>query len=71
MVSRYDVIKAIGDRAVQEFIAPIFIGGADNAEVKPTHRIYRVELPLFNGSDAVFIGVCLDQIILIFPKYLL
>ena len=28
-------------------------------------------LPLFNGNDAVFRGVCLDQITVEFPNYLL
>ena len=30
---------------------------------------YQVKLPLFNGNDAVLSGVCLNQIILEFPKY--
>ena len=40
-----------------------------NAEIKTIHGIYRVKLPLFNGNDAVFSGVCLDQITVQFPKY--
>ena len=68
MVSRHSAIKTIGDRAVQELPGPISIGGAGNAEIKTTHGIYRVKLPLFNGN-AVFSGVCLDQITVQFPKY--
>lgn len=49
----------------------ISVGGVDNAESKPAHRIYRVKLVFFNGNDTVFSGICLDQITLLFPKYLL
>ena len=70
-VSRYNAIKTIGDRAVQKLPGPISIGGVGNAEIKTTHGIYRVKLPLFNRNDAVFKGVCLDQITVQFPKYLL
>ena len=69
MVSRYNAIKAIGDRAVQELFRPISIGGVGNADIKTTHDIYRVKLPLCNGNDAVFSGVCLDQITVQVPKY--
>ena len=55
MVSRYNAIKAIG--------------GVGNADIKTTHDIYRVKLPLCNGNDAVFSGVCLDQITVQVPKY--
>ena len=48
MVSRYDDIKTIGDRAIQEPPGPISIGGVGNAEIKTTHGIYRVKLPLLN-----------------------
>ena len=69
MVSRYNAIKTIGDTAVQELPGSISTGGAGNAEIKTTHVIYIVKLPLFNGNDAVFSGVCLDQITVQFPKY--
>ena len=62
MVSSYNSIKAIGDKAVQELPGPVSIGGAGNTEIKTTHGIYRVKLTLFNGNDTVFSGVCLDQI---------
>ena len=69
MVSRYNVIKTIGNRAVQELPGPVSIGGVGNTEVKTTHGIYRVKLPLFNGNDAISIGVCLGQMTVQFPKY--
>ena len=39
--------------------------------METTCGIYRVKLPLFHWTDAVFSGVCLDQITVQFPKYLL
>lgn len=71
MVSRYNAIKTIGDRTVQEFHGHISIGGVDNVESKPAHLIYRVKLVFFNGNNTVFSGICLDQITLLFSKYLL
>ena len=71
MVPRYNAIKTIGNRTVQEFHGHISGGGVDNAESKQAHRIYRVKLVFFNGNDTVFSGICLDQITLLFPKYLL
>ena len=69
MVSRYAAIKSIGSRAKQESSVPISIGGVGNAQVKSNHGIYQVKLPLFNGSDATFSGVCLDEITVKFPQY--
>ena len=61
MVSRYDAIKSIGSRAVQESSMPISIGGVDNSMIKSNYGIFQVRFPLFNGSDKVFSGVCIDQ----------
>ena len=69
MVSRYAAIKSIGSRAKQELSIPISIGGVGNTEVKSKHGISQVKLPLFNGSEATFSGVCLDQITVKFPQY--
>ena len=68
MVSRYNAIKTIGDGAVQELHGSRSVGRVGIVEVKRTHGIYSVRLPLFNGNDAVFSGVCLDQITAHFPE---
>ena len=68
MVSRYAAIKSIGLRAKQELPIPISIGGVGNTEVKSKHGISQVKLPLFNGSEATFSGVCLDHIAASFPQ---
>ena len=69
MVSRYAAIKSTGSRAKQESFIPISTGGVGNTEVKSNHGIFQVKLPLFNGSETTFSGVCLDQITVKFPKY--
>ena len=68
MVSRYDAVKSIGSRAVQESPIPISVG-VDNSMIKSDHGIFQVRLPLFNDSDAVFSGVCFGQITVEFPHY--
>ena len=55
-VSRYNAIKTIGDKVVQELLGPISIVGGGNAEVKTTHGIYK-NLMVFNGNDTLFGGV--------------
>ena len=69
MVSRYDAIKRIGNRAIEELPGPISIGGVGNSQLKTKHGIYQVKLPLFNGNEATLSGVCLDQITVKFPNY--
>ena len=71
MVSRYAAMKSIGKRATKEFSGPVTLGGLGNAQITSSHGTYQVKLPLFNGNDAVLSGVCLDQITVEFPKYLL
>ena len=69
MASRYTAIKSIGSRAKQESSIPISIGGVRNPEVKSSHDIFQVKLSIFNGSEATFSRVCLDQITVKFPQY--
>ena len=69
MVSRYADIKSIGSRVKHELSIPISTGGVGNARVKSNHCIFQMKLRLFNGSEATFSGVCLDQIKVKFPQY--
>ena len=71
MVSWYAAIKSIGKRTCKEFSGPVTLGGIGNAQITLHYGTYQVKLPLFNGNDAVLSGVCLDQITVEFPKYLL
>ena len=68
MISRYNAIKTIGDKVVQEHFGPISIVGGGNAEVKTTHGTYK-NLMVFNGNDTLFGCVCLGQISVQFPNY--
>ena len=65
---RYAAIKSIGSRAKQESSIPISTGGVGNIEVKSSHGIFQIKLPLLNGSEATFSRVCLDQITVKFPQ---
>ena len=69
MVSRYAAIKSIGSRAKQESSIPVSICGVGNTQFKSNHGIFQVKLLLFNGSEATFSVVCLDQITVMFPQY--
>ena len=69
MVSKYDAVRRIGHRAVEEVAGPISIGGVGNSQVKTKHGIYKIQLPLFNGNEATLSGVCLDEITMKFPTY--
>ena len=41
MVSKYDAVRRIGHRAVEEVAGPISIGGVGNLQVKTKHGIYK------------------------------
>ena len=60
MVSRYQAVKSIGARASKEISGPISVGGVGNSQIQTNLEIYKVQLPLFNGSEATFSGVCMD-----------
>ena len=68
-VSRYDAIKRIGNKSKQEHKGPVKIGGVGGLMTKSPYGIYSVKLPLYDGSEAVMSGVCLDQITSTFPTY--
>ena len=63
------IAKSISSRAVQESSMQISIGGVGNSMIKTNHGIFQVQLPLFNGADAVFNEVHVGQITLKFPHY--
>ena len=69
MVSRYDAIKRIGERAKLEVKGPTLLGGVGNVKIESKHGIYQVRIPLHNDKNAVLTGVCLDQITSTFPTY--
>ena len=60
-------MKEIGSRASKGVSGPISIGSIGNSQVQTNYGIYRVKLSLFNGSEATFTGLCMDQITVEFP----
>ena len=68
-VSMIEGVQKIGKRAILEKEGPITLGGVGDTKTLSQHGEYQVRLPLHNGKDAVFSGVCLDRITLTFPQY--
>ena len=69
MVSRFNAIQRIGDKAKLEVKGPTLLGGVGDVKTESQHGIYQVRIPLHNGKNAVLTGVCLDQITRTFPLY--
>ena len=59
------------NRAKQEIPGPIIISGVGNNKTVSEHGIYSVKLPLKNGKDVIFSGICLDEVTSSFPEYCL
>ena len=70
-VSSIDGVNKIGQRAILEKEGPTELGGVNDTVSTSPHGEYQVRLPLHNGKDAVFSGVCLDKITVTFPKFYL
>ena len=68
-MSKYDAVKSTGSGAVQGSPMLITVGVVGNSLIQSNHGIFRVWLPLFNGSDPIFSGVCIDQIALELAHY--
>ena len=68
-VSRYNAIRSLTSNATQEHAGPITIGGVGGVISVSQHGIYKVNLPLYDGSQATVLGVCLDNITFKFPLY--
>ena len=68
-VSRHNAILSLTSNATQEHAGPITMGGVGGVISVSQHVIYKVNLPLYDGSQATVSGVCLDNITLKFPLY--
>ena len=68
-MSRHQAVTRLGSRATQECVGPIKLGGVGGITTVSAYGVYKVKLPLFNGDDAQFTGVCLDDITGTFPEY--
>ena len=68
-VSEYNGVVRLGARAKMVVPGPLNIGGVGGTVAIARHGEYEVKLPLFNGEEAIFRGLCLDQITQKFPVY--
>ena len=68
-ISKFQVVKQLGDRAHQEYSGAIQMGGVGGMTCETSHGIYSVKLPMINGNDATMTGTCMDRITLKFPMY--
>ena len=66
---QYDSIQRIGARAKRTVKGPLNLGGVGGTVATARHGEYEVSLPLFNGENVKFTGLCLDQITQKFPVY--
>ena len=66
--SAMEALKRLG-RANQEIPGPIPLSGVGDLKSVTDYGIYSVCLPLKDGSNAVFSGVCMDRVTMEFPSY--
>ena len=61
MVSRYDAVKSISSRTVQELSMSISRGGIEHSLIKSIHGISQAVLALFNISFAVYSEISIER----------
>ncbi len=66
---RHDAVCRLGNRACELIPGPTPLGGVAGMKSTSPHGIFRVKLPLENGKNATFKGLCLDVITETFPNY--
>ena len=57
------------NRASRERDGPIVLGGVGNEKTMCQYGMYKVKLPLHNGTEAVMSGPCIDHVTYKFPMY--
>ena len=69
LLCTYGAIQNMGQRAVQEFKGPLYLGGVGDLTTKSNHKRYQVKMSLHNGENATMSGVCIEKITKTFPSY--
>ena len=70
VISRSAIEKLMAQsKAKLEMPGPIIISGVGDNRTVSEHGIYSVRLPLKDGNEAIFTGICLDNVTSEFPKY--
>ena len=62
-------VDRLGPRATQTRKGPIQITGVGNTKTESRYGEYQVQLPLINGYDARFVGLCFDEVTAKFCEY--
>ena len=68
-VPRYSTIRSLTSNATKEHAGPVAIGGVGGVTSVSQHEIYKINLPLYDGSQATMSGVYCDNITSKFPLY--
>ena len=63
-----DVLESL-NRCTHIRPGPLFLKGAGDQKTECPHGIYEFRLPLKDGYDATFTGMCLDKVTSTFPTY--
>ena len=66
--SAIDILESLG---MCKHVTPglLYLMGAGNQKTECPHGIYEFYLPLKDGYDATFTGMCLDKVTSTFPTY--
>ena len=66
--SAVDALSHVG-RAHLEVPGPMTMSGVGDVKSITNHGIYSISLPLKDGTNAVFSGICMDKVTTEFPTY--
>ena len=64
-----NAVQKLKDRATLLRKGPFELVGAGNVVTEIKHGVYQVRLPLANGNEALFAGLCLNEVTAKFCKY--
>ena len=69
LVCRKEATTKLGRRANQEVAGPTRLFSVGDKVVETPHGIWKIQLPMADGNEAMMSGVCLDKITQKFPDY--
>ena len=62
-------VNKLKDRATMLRSGPFTLTGVSNMKCTIEHGVYQVQLPLANGNEALFAGLCMDEVTAKFCEY--
>ena len=69
LIIKHSVITALGNHATQTSSKRIQIGGVGETTTESSLGTYSLQLPMFDGNQALLTGICLKSITTTFPHY--